>query len=83
MLEGKAIEKETFKRMAGEEVNLAWMEQDENAMREPIVIENPEGLGMKMPSVGTSIEDIAETIGEATPIEVIGTPPTIGCTRKL
>lgn len=59
--------------MTGQEVSLTWLEQDEDAMREPIVIEKPDGLGMKMPSEDITIEEIAEIVGEATPVEVIGT----------
>jgi len=72
MLEGKPILKESFKRMKGGDVCFAWLEQDPHAMEEPIVIESPEGLGMKMPREGLSVADIAEILGEATPIEVIG-----------
>jgi len=72
MLEGKPILKDSFKRMKGEDVCLAWIEQDPHAMEEPIVIETPEGLGMKMPPVELSVADISETLGEETPIEVIG-----------
>ena len=72
MLEGKPILKESFKRMKGEDVCLAWLEQDPHAMEEPIVIEAPEGLEMKMPPEELSVADISEILGEATPIEVIG-----------
>lgn len=72
MLEGKPILKDSFKRMKGEDVCLAWLEQDPHAMEEPIVIETPEGLGMKMPPEELSVADISETLGEATQIEVIG-----------
>lgn len=72
MLEGKPILEESFKRMKGEDVCLAWLEQDPHAMEEPIVVETPEGLGMKMPHEELSIADISEILGEATSIEVIG-----------
>ena len=72
MLEGKPILKESFKRMKGEDVCLAWIEQDPHAMEEPIVIETPEGLGIKMPPSELSVADISEILGEETPIEVIG-----------
>jgi len=72
MLEGKPILKEPFKRMKGEDVCLSWLETDPHAMEEPIVIETPEGLGMKMPPEELSVADISVTLGEATPIEVIG-----------
>ena len=75
MLEGKPIAKESFKRMKGEDVCITWLEQDPHAMEEPIVIETPEGLGMKMPLEELSVADISEILGEATPIEVIGLIP--------
>lgn len=75
MLEGKPMLKDSFKRMKGEDVCLAWVEQDPHAMEEPVVIETPEGLGMKMPPVELSVTDISEVLGEGTPIEVIGLTP--------
>lgn len=75
MLEGKPILKDPFPRVKGEDVCLAWLEQDPHAMEEPIVIEAPEGLGMKMPLAELTVADIAVILGEATPIEVIGLSP--------
>ena len=72
MLEGKPILNDPFKRMKGEDVCLAWLEQDPHAMEEPVVIETPEGLGMKMPLEELTVPNIAVILGEATPIEVIG-----------
>lgn len=79
MLDGKPMLKDSFKRMRGEDVCLAWVEQDPHAMEEPIIIETPEGLGMKMPPVELTVADISETLGEGTPIEVIGMPPMSNC----
>lgn len=75
MLEGKPILNDSFKRMKGEDVCLAWLEQDPHAMEEPIIIEAPEGLGMTMPPKELSVTDISGTLGEATPVEVIGLIP--------
>lgn len=72
MLEGKSIKDDPFKRMQGSEVGLEWLEADEDAMREPIVIEVPEGLGMKMPPKSLTVDEVAEIVGEETPVEVIG-----------
>ena len=58
--------------MKGSDVGLEWLESDENAMKEPIVIENPEGLGMKMPDANFTVSDVADTVGHETPVEVIG-----------
>lgn len=72
MLENKPIRDAPFKRLDGGDVCLQWLEEDDNAMTEPIVIEKPEGLGMKMPSSGFTVDDVTEIIGEGMPIEVIG-----------
>ncbi|KAI0747786.1 Clavaminate synthase-like protein [Daedaleopsis nitida] len=71
MMEGKVIKKDPFKRMMGSEVGIEWLENDEEAMKEPVLIESEEGLGMKMPSPGFTVDDVAETLGEEYPVEVI------------
>jgi hypothetical protein len=58
--------------MKGSDAGLEWLETDENAMKEPIVIENPEGLGMKMPDAKLTVSDVADIVGHETPLEVIG-----------
>lgn len=70
MLETKEIKKDPFKRLQGSELD-SWLEDDEDALREPIIIEQPEGLGMKMPPRDLTVEHVAEYIGEDTPLEVI------------
>ncbi|TFK42857.1 jumonji superfamily protein [Crucibulum laeve] len=60
MLEGKAFCSDPFKRMKGSDVGISWLEEDD-ALLEPIIIENPEGL----------VDDIAEIVGGDTPVEVI------------
>lgn len=72
MLENKTFKQDKFKRMQGSDVTVEWLEEDEDAMMEPIVVEKPEGLGMKMPPSDFSVEDVAELIGEESPVEVIG-----------
>jgi F-box/leucine-rich repeat protein 10/11 len=72
LMQGKTIEKDSFKRMKGEDVGVEWLESDENALKEPVIIEDPEGLGMKMPPTDFSVADVAEVIGKDTPVEVIG-----------
>jgi len=72
MLQEKPMKGDPFKRMQGSDVDLTWVEEDEMAMREPIIIEKPDGLGMKMPSNDLSVGDVAELIGRDTSVEVIG-----------
>ncbi|PCH38766.1 Clavaminate synthase-like protein [Wolfiporia cocos MD-104 SS10] len=71
MLQGKRIAGDPFRRMNGVDVSIEWVESDDAAMREPVVIESPEGLGMKMPPRGFTVRDVAEIIGENSPLEVI------------
>ena len=73
MMEGKEIKGDWFKRMNGADVGIEWLESDQDAMKDPIVIEEGEGLGMKMPPAEFTVNDVAETLGEEHPVEVIGT----------
>ncbi|KAG7086721.1 hypothetical protein E1B28_002655 [Marasmius oreades] len=70
MMEGKPMKEDYFKRMKGGDVGLEWLAEDEYAMTEPFVIDNPAGLGMKMPE-NFGVEDVALLVGENSPLEVI------------
>jgi hypothetical protein len=72
VIQSKPIRDDNFRRMKGADVGLEWLENDETAMREPIVVENPEGLRMKMPPPEFSVQDVADEVGPETPVEVIG-----------
>jgi hypothetical protein len=41
-------------------------------MTEPVVVENAEGLGMRMPAQDFTIDNVVELVGADTPVEVIG-----------
>nr|AUT12061.1 JSTF1 [Flammulina velutipes] len=71
MMEGKPLKADRFKRMNGEDVSLEWLEDDETAMTEPIVIEQGDGLGMKMPPSDFTVDQVAEDVGHETPVEGI------------
>jgi F-box/leucine-rich repeat protein 10/11 len=43
LLESKGVAEGNFRRMKGSEVDFEWLNNDECAMQEPIVIETPEG----------------------------------------
>jgi F-box and leucine-rich repeat protein 10/11 len=73
MMEGKPIHKDHFKRMKGSDVTMQWLSEDSRALEEPIVIETPDGLDMKMPSPEFTISDVAKVVGEEMPLEVMGT----------
>jgi F-box/leucine-rich repeat protein 10/11 len=69
MLENKTFKPDKFKRMDGSEVTVEWLEEDEDAMMEPFVVEKPDGLGMKMPPSDFTVEELAQLVGEETPLE--------------
>ncbi|KAJ7849096.1 jumonji superfamily protein [Mycena olivaceomarginata] len=69
MLENKTFKPDKFKRMHGSEVTVEWLEEDEDAMMEPFVVEKPDGLGMKMPPSDFTVEELAQLVGEETPLE--------------
>ncbi|KAH7889882.1 hypothetical protein F5I97DRAFT_1848318 [Phlebopus sp. FC_14] len=71
VIQSKPIKEDEFRRMKGADVGIEWLENDEDAMREPIVIEKPDGLGMKMPDTDFTVSDLADIIGHETPVEVI------------
>jgi hypothetical protein len=70
--ESRKYSPDTFKRLNGSDIGLEWILRDESAMKEPIVVEDPEGLGMKMPSKDLTVRDIANEVGPDTHLEVIG-----------
>lgn len=69
--DAKKYSPDHFQRMKGSDLGLEWTLRDENAMKEPIIIETPEGLGMKMPPKETTVRDIANELGPDVPLEVI------------
>ncbi|KAJ7156104.1 jumonji superfamily protein [Mycena crocata] len=71
MLENKTFKPDNFKRMEGSDVTVEWLEEDDDALTEPILVEKADGLGMKMPPDDFTVEDVAELVGEETPVEVI------------
>ena len=62
ILRAKGFAKDPFKRYQGDQVTVDLLK--ETGMREPFVIEQPEGLDMQMPSSTTTISDIADAVGK-------------------
>ncbi|KAF8271808.1 jumonji protein [Lactarius quietus] len=71
LLESKTFSKDEFKKMTGSELTQDWLDSDPTAMTEPIVIEEPDGLGMAMPPPSLTVPEIATTLGHDAPLEVI------------
>ncbi|KAH9955595.1 jumonji protein [Russula dissimulans] len=71
LLDSKSFSMDEFKRMRGADLTEEWLDNDPNAMTEPIIIENPDGLGMMMPQASLTVSEIADILGPETPVEVI------------
>lgn len=72
ILQSKEVNGDPFQRINGADLTLEWLESDDSALREPVVIEKPDGLGMKMPHKNFTVSDVATLIGEDTMVEVMG-----------
>lgn len=73
-LEGSQARQDNFSRMQGKDVGLEWLAADDKAMSEPIIVEEPQGLGLEMPK-GFTADDVVQHVGANHPVEVIGAPP--------
>ncbi|QRW26972.1 JmjC domain, hydroxylase [Rhizoctonia solani] len=72
IIQDKPIHPDSFKRVRGDELSKEWVERNEWAMTEPVVIDSPDGLGMMMPSEPEfGINDVVELVGADVPVEVI------------
>jgi hypothetical protein len=71
-LESKTFAVDNFGRMRGSDLNEEWLEDNSTAMAEPVIIEEPDGLGMVMPPATLAVPEIAKILGHDTPLEVIG-----------
>ncbi|KAH8829714.1 JmjC domain-containing histone demethylation protein 1 [Flagelloscypha sp. PMI_526] len=71
VLQGKKVNNHNFKCLKGSDVNKHWLEKDETAMTEPIIILRPDGLGMRMPPKSFTVRDVADTVGLDHPVEVM------------
>jgi F-box/leucine-rich repeat protein 10/11 len=72
IIDTKPIQPDNFRRLQGSDLNIDWLEQDPEALKEPIVIETPDGLGMRMPDSDFTVAKVAEVVGPQIPVEVIG-----------
>ncbi|KAG8760511.1 JmjC domain-containing histone demethylation protein 1 [Serendipita sp. 396] len=77
--ESKKYSPDNFRRMNGSDIGMEWILRDESAMKEPIVIEAPEGLGMKMPPKEMTVRDVANEVGPDTHVEVIDVQSQSNC----
>jgi F-box and leucine-rich repeat protein 10/11 len=77
LLESKTLTQDSFQRMRGSELTQEWLHNDPTAMMEPVIIDEPHGLGMAMPPSTLTVAEIAATLGPETPVEVIGMFPLL------
>ncbi|GAA6059125.1 hypothetical protein JCM10212_003872 [Sporobolomyces blumeae] len=64
------IKPDALERKRMVDITDEWVYGDEG-MKEPFVVEVPEGLGMRMPRSDITVAEIAQLIGPETPLEVI------------
>ena len=69
--------------MKGHELSLEWVNTNDLALSEPVIIEEPDGLGMEMPQDDLTVSDIADLVGRDTPVEVMGTVLLLWCSFYL
>ncbi|GAA99737.1 uncharacterized protein L969DRAFT_89590 [Mixia osmundae IAM 14324] len=55
----------------GASLTLDWLYKDPEAMKQPVIIERPDGLGMTMPESDMTVSDIARLVGPDSPVEVV------------
>ncbi|CAG8726838.1 16819_t:CDS:2, partial [Acaulospora colombiana] len=60
VLDSKHFVRHKFQKVCGELLTLDWIRR--NGFDEPIIIEKPDGLGMKMPSKDVTVSCIAEAV---------------------
>lgn len=69
LLETKRFTEDTFERVLGSEVTAEWA-SNRNFLS-PVVVQEPKGLGMKMPPSNLSVNDVANLCGPDRIIDVI------------
>lgn len=79
LLESKTFSRDDFRRLRGSDLTEEWLYNDPTAMTEPVIIEKPDGLGMMMPPSSLTVPEIANILGQETPLEVIGLHPRSPC----
>ncbi|CAG8518077.1 3369_t:CDS:2 [Dentiscutata erythropus] len=72
VLDSKLFVKPKFPKVRGDQLTLDWVRTF--GLDEPILIDNPDGLDMKMPSKDITVSYIAATVGYDTPVDVIEQP---------
>lgn len=72
MAESRPLVKDAFPPVTAKDLTLRWLEKDPKAFMEPILIPNPDGLGMKVLPKDIKISEIAKKVGSNKPIDVIG-----------
>lgn len=72
MAESRPLTKTHFRKVKAEQLTLHWLETDPRAFMEPIFIDHPEGLDMKVLPADIKISEIADLVGRDKPIDVIG-----------
>lgn len=74
ILDHATFGEDSFRRMHGDQLNQDWLDNDSTSMKEPVIVEQPDGLGLEMPAKDLTVAEIADSLGRDVPVEVIGNP---------
>lgn len=66
------MKKNYFPHIKGEDFTMNWLLANEDAMTVPLIIDEPEGLGMKMPDKNFTVSKVAAMVGPKEKVEVLG-----------
>lgn len=71
ILASRPVVEHAFRHFTAAELTDEWL-WGEESMKEPFVVDEEEGLGMRMPRRDLRISEVAEMVGRETGVEVIG-----------
>ncbi|KAJ3169741.1 JmjC domain-containing histone demethylation protein 1 [Geranomyces variabilis] len=69
ILQARTFAQESFTRLKGHELTLKWARKD--GLREPVIVESPEGLDIKMPDKDLIVDQVADLCGRQRQVDAI------------
>ncbi|TPX58747.1 hypothetical protein PhCBS80983_g02920 [Powellomyces hirtus] len=69
ILQARKFAQESFQRLKGEDLTLEWARKD--GLREPVIIESPEGLDIQMPDKRLIVDQVANICGRTRQVDAI------------
>ncbi|KAJ3015584.1 JmjC domain-containing histone demethylation protein 1 [Thoreauomyces humboldtii] len=69
ILEARTFAKESFQRLEGKDLTVEWARR--NGLREPVIVDSPEGLDIKMPDRTLVVDQVADLCGRDRQVDAI------------